>query len=60
MIEPRLQDVVISKDGRSGRIELITEYEGAMVVGVKYQNQRHRDFCTVAQLRWNSDHWEVV
>jgi hypothetical protein len=66
MREPKLGDVVVRKDGKSGRIETVTDYEGVTVVGVKYPNSRLREFYSAknsnrnwVELAWDGDHWVV-
>lgn len=60
MREPQLGDTVVRKDGKEGRIDTITDYEGVTVVGVKYEPSRLREFYAMLnELRWNGDHWVV-
>jgi hypothetical protein len=59
MVEPRLGDVVINRDWPRGRIDVITEYDGVKVVGVKFEGSFLKQFFTVRQLVWQGDHWAV-
>jgi hypothetical protein len=60
MREPKLGDVVVRKDGKSGRIDTVTDYEGVTVVGVKYESNRLREFYAILnELAWDGDHWVV-
>jgi hypothetical protein len=59
MVEPRLGDVVINRDWPRGRIDIITEYEGVKVIGVKFEGAFLKQFYSMSQLHWQDDHWEV-
>lgn len=60
MREPKLGDVVVRKDGKSGRIDIITDYEGITVIGVKYENSHLREFyAMLTELKWDNDRWRV-
>jgi hypothetical protein len=58
-IEPQLGDVVYCPLRRPGYIDRISYHEGIILVRVKYENTKPRDFYTMSQLTWENGRWVV-
>ena len=60
MREPRLGDVVISKWREGlGRVDIVTTFEGVVVIGVRFPGVQTREFYATNQLEWDREYWRV-
>jgi hypothetical protein len=57
MREPRLGDI-IEDAGKEYRIDIVTNFEGVTVVGVRLKGIR-RQFYSMRQLEWDNGRWIV-